>query len=74
MHEQLFSRQDVALFCGVLTLAMAVRGTVVEKLQGRFGEVASRSIKPGQYWSALAIYYLTSLGLMGYYVYNVHGF
>jgi hypothetical protein len=74
VHEQLFSRQDIALFCGVLMFAMAAGGTIAGKLPGRFGESSSRSVHPGQYWSALAGYYLASLGFMGYYFYKVHGF
>jgi hypothetical protein len=74
MHDQLFSRQQIVLFCGILMFAMAVGGSFAGKLPGRFGEVASRSKNPGQYWSALAIYYLASFGLLGYYFYKVFGF
>lgn len=74
MHDPLFSRQQIALFWGVLLFAMAVGGTIAGKIPGRFGESASRSVNPGQYWSTLAGYYLASLGFIGYYFYKVHGF
>jgi hypothetical protein len=74
VHQQPFSRQDVALFCGMLMALMAVGGTCVGKLPGRFGETASRSINPAQYWSALAGYYLGAIGFIGYYFYSVHKF
>ena len=73
MHDQLFSRQQIALFCGVLMFAMAVGGSFAGKLPGRFGEASSRSKNPGQYWSALAGYYLASFGFLGYYFYTVYG-
>jgi hypothetical protein len=69
----LFSRQQIALFCGILMFAMAVGGTVAGELPERFGGVSSRSRNPGQYWSALAGYYLASFDFIGYYFYKVHG-
>jgi len=53
---------------------MAVGGTLAGKLPGRFGDVSTRAKDPKQYWSALAGYYLASLGFIGYYFYKVHGF
>jgi hypothetical protein len=47
-----------------------VGGSFAGKLPGRFGEVSSRSKNPGQYWTALAVYYLASLGFLGYYFYS----
>jgi len=55
-------------------LAIALAGTLVGKLPGRFGEVASRAKDPKQYWSALAIYYSLGLGFIGYYLYSVGAF
>jgi len=74
VNDSTFSRADIALFCGVLMLVMAVGGTFAGKLPGRFGEVASRAKDPKQYWSGLAIYYLAAIGLIGYYLYTVHWF
>jgi ABC-type microcin C transport system permease subunit YejE len=59
---------------GMLMLAMAVIGTCTGKLPGRFGDVSYRTKDPKRYWSALAGYYLRSIGFIGYYLYNVHPF
>ncbi len=67
-------RAYVALFCGVLLLVMALTGTFMGKLPGRFGEGASRSKSPGQYWLALAVYYVASIGFLSYYLHEVHAF
>ncbi len=53
---------------------MAVGGTFAGKLPGRFGEVASRTKDPKQYWSALAGYYLGGIGFIAYYLYKIHAF
>jgi hypothetical protein len=53
---------------------MAVGGTLVGKLPGRFGDVSSRAKNPKQYWSALAGYYLAAIGFFAYYLYQVHAF
>jgi hypothetical protein len=53
---------------------IAVAGTFAGKLPGRFGDVSSRAKNPGQYWSALALYYLGAICFFGYYWYEVHGF
>ena len=74
MHEQLFSRQDIALFFGILMAVMALGGTFAGKLPGRFGETSSRSTNPAQYWWALAGYYLGAIGFIGYYFYRIHKF
>ena len=74
MNTSSFSRADIALFCGILMLAMAVAGTCIGKLPGRFGEVASRTKNPKQYWSTLAGYYLVGIGFIGYYLYKIHAF
>lgn len=74
MHNAQLSRPDILLYGGILMLAIAMAGTCVGKLPGRFGEVASRAKDPKQYWSGLAIYYLAGIGLIGYYLYEVHAF
>ncbi len=74
MHDSLFSRQDIALFTAILMFAMAVGGTFTGKLPGRFGESASRSVNPGEYWLTLAGYYLTGIGFVAYYLYKAHRF
>jgi hypothetical protein len=74
VHNSQFTRPDIALFCGILMFVIAVGGTCAGKLPGRFGEVASRAKDPKQYWSGLAIYYLAGIGLIGYYLYEVHAF
>jgi hypothetical protein len=51
-------------------LAMAVGGTCIGKLPGRFGEVSYRRRDPKQYWSALAGYYLAGIAFIGYYLYQ----
>jgi hypothetical protein len=65
-----FTRPQIALFCGILMSVMAVGGTLAGKLPGRFGEGSSRSKNPGQYWSALAAYYLLAICLFAYYLYQ----
>ena len=52
--------------------AMAVGGTLAGKLPGRFGDVSSRVKNPGQYWSALAGYYLAGIGFAAYYLHEIH--
>jgi hypothetical protein len=65
-------RADVALFCGIIMSIFAAGGTFAGKLPGRFGEVASRTKNPGQYWSGLVIYYLGAIALIGYHLHRVH--
>ena len=55
-------------------MVFALGGTLAGKLPGRFGEAASRTKDPKQYWSGLAIYYVAGIGLIGYYLYEVHAF
>jgi hypothetical protein len=74
VHNSQFTRSDIALFCGILMLVIAVGGTCAGKLPGRFGDVSSRANNPKQYWSALAGYYLAANGFIGYYLYEVHAF
>jgi hypothetical protein len=74
VHTQVFTREAVLLVGATIMLVMAVGGSVAGKLPGRFGEVSSRAKNPGQYWSALAIYYLTGIGFLGYYLYKMHAF
>jgi hypothetical protein len=74
VHNFQFTRPDIALFFGVLMSVMAVGGTLVGKLPGRFGDVSSRAKNPKQYWSALAGYYLAAIGFFAYYLYQVHAF
>lgn len=64
----------IALFGGILMLVMALSGTFTGKLPGRWGGVGSRAKNPGQYWSALAGYYLFGLGFIAYYLYKIHTF
>jgi hypothetical protein len=40
------SRSDIALFCGILMLIMAMVGTCTGRLPGRFGDVSSRTKDP----------------------------
>jgi hypothetical protein len=65
-------RSDIALFCGILMLIMAVVGTCTGRLPGRFGDVSYRTKDPKQYWPTLAAYYLGGIGFIGYYLYKVH--
>jgi hypothetical protein len=65
----MITRSTVALFFGMLMLAIAVAGTWTGKLPGRFGGASYRAKTPVQYWSALAGYYLTGIGFIGYYLY-----
>ena len=74
MHNLLLRRAYIALFGGILMSVMAVAGTCTGKLPGRFGDVSYRAKNPGQYWSALAGYYLGGIGFIGYYLYMVHAF
>jgi hypothetical protein len=74
VHISSFSRSDIALFFGMLMLAMAVIGKCMGKLPGRFGDVSYRTKDLKQYWLALAKYYLGSIGFIGYYLYKVHPF
>jgi len=74
VHNSQFNRADIALFGGILMLVFALGGTLAGKLPGRFGEAASRTKDPKQYWSGLAIYYVAGIGLIGYYLYEVHAF
>jgi hypothetical protein len=67
-------RNDILLFFGILMLAIAVVGTCIGKLPGRFGYVGSRAKDPKQYWSGLAIYYLGGIGFIGFYLYKVGTF
>ena len=66
------TRSAVALFVGILMLAMAVGGTLAGKLPGRYGETSSRTKNPVLYWSALAGYYLAAIGFIEYYLYHGH--
>jgi len=72
MNNLLSRREHIALFGGIVMLAMAVAGTCTGKLPGRFGGVGSRAKNPGQYWSALAMYYLGGIGFIAYYLYEIH--
>jgi hypothetical protein len=69
VHDSVFTRQNIALFSGLLMFIMAVGGTFAGKLPGRFSGVSSRAKEPGQYWSALAMYYLASMGFLWYGLY-----
>jgi len=71
VHNSQLTRVDIALFFGILMFVMAVAGTCTGKLPGRFGDVSFRAKNPGQYWSALAGYYLGGIGFIGYYLYKV---
>jgi hypothetical protein len=73
MHN-LWSRPYIALAGGIVMLAFAVGGTIAGKLPGRFGETAYRDKNPGQYWSALVIYYVAAIAFIEYYLYKVHPF
>jgi hypothetical protein len=70
----MISRSSIALFSGMLMLAMAVAGTCTGVLPARFGGASYRAKNPVQYWSALAGYYLAGIGFIGYYLYLVGAF
>lgn len=74
MNNPIFSRADIALFFGILMLAIAVAGTCAGKLPGRFGDATYRTKDPKQYWPALIGYYLFGFGSIGYYLYKIHAF
>jgi hypothetical protein len=68
------SRSSVALFVGMLMLAIGMGGALTGELPGRFGEGASRTNKPMQYWPTLAGYFLAGMGFIGYYLHLIGAF
>ena len=66
MHDSQLRLQYYLLFLAIIMFIPAVYGT--------FGYVGSRTKDPGQYWSALAIYYLAGIGFIGFYLYKVGAF
>ena len=65
---------DVSLLTGIVMFVMAVGGTCIGKLPGRFGEMASRTKDAKQYWSGLVLYYLLGIVFTSYYLYHTHAF
>ena len=67
----MFPRSSIVLFCGMLMLAIGVGGTITGKLPGRFGQGASRTENPTQYWPTLVGYFVVGIGFAVYYLYLV---
>jgi hypothetical protein len=58
------------LFFGIFIFILAVAGTCTGEAWARFGQVVYRAKNPKQFWWLVAGYYLSSVGLIGYYLWN----
>jgi hypothetical protein len=61
------------LIFGVFTLLLAVFGTCTGKTLTRPGRVVCRADDPKEFWQLVALYYLSGLCLVGYFLYKFYG-